>query len=153
MCWLSKKTHGWWKIFDKGHSGYSPLLRGVGAPMLGFCWYEFRHTLTAKSGANVAWRRKTKSFTAKGLSNSQKDNLAMIFVGKLAQVKRKRVSERANLPYQKNKLQRSMYHEYKMKQKAVWKCPYSPQAGIGVNHSYISVKNGWPVSLDQQARG
>ncbi len=156
MCWLSKKTHDWWKIFSKGHSGYSPLRRGIGSLMLGFCWYGLRHTLTAMSGANVAWRvwiRKAKPYTAKGLSNNQKDNLAMIFVGKHAQVKRKRSSWRGNPPHQKTKLQRSIYLEHKMKQKAVWKRRYSPQAGKGVNHSYSSVKNGRPVSQDQQARG
>ncbi len=75
MCWLSKKTFGWWKIFAKGYSDYSPSLRGTGVLMLGFCWYELRHTLTAMSGAVVAWRvwiRKAKPYTAKGLSNNQK---------------------------------------------------------------------------------
>ncbi len=112
MCWLSKKTHGWWKIFAKCHNGYSPLLRVIGALMLRFCWYELRHTPTAKSGANVAWRvwiRKAKPNTAKGLFN----NLAIIFIGKLAQVKRKRASRRATPPNKKPKLQRFIYHEQK----------------------------------------
>ncbi len=75
MCWLSKRTQGWWKRFAKGHSGYSALLQGIGALMLGFCWYELRHTLTAMLGDNVAWRvwiRKSKPCTVKGLSNNKR---------------------------------------------------------------------------------
>ncbi len=48
---------------------------------------------------------------------TKKDNLAMIIGRKHAQVKRKRASWRANPPHQKTKLQRSIYHEHKMKQK------------------------------------
>ncbi len=46
-----------------------------------------------------------------------------------------------------------MYRKHKPKQKSAQKRPYLPQAGIEVNPSNCSVKNGWPVNQDQYARG